>query len=63
MNGLPKRHCKECQSTAEFNHCYLNSGCDTIKQYCNEFCVHSEYYIKMFGRRDSNRIKRKLGLM
>ena len=63
MNGLPREYCMECKSTAEFRHCYFNSGCKNIKEYCKTFCTHSEHYIKLFGKRESNKIKRKMGLI
>jgi len=62
MNGLPKKYCEECQSMTEFNHCYFNSGYDTKEDYCKNMCVCSGRHIKLFGKRDCNRIKRKLGL-
>ena len=63
MYNLPKKYCEECQSSAEFNHCYLNSGCESIDEFCKTECVHSSHFIKIFGKRNSNRIKRKLGLI
>ena len=62
MFGLPKKHCRECQGSAGFTHCFYNSPYSSRDEFCKNECKSSPRMIELFGKRDCNRTRKKLGL-